>query len=73
MSRVSGYCLFLYQCYKLSIHVQSYTLLTQKYVPMPTHLGGLQDRVKQKSSRFPNPQQASLDENEPRRASNLTL
>jgi hypothetical protein len=36
---------------------------------MPTHLGGLQDRVKQESSRFPKPQQASLDENEPKRAS----
>jgi hypothetical protein len=36
---------------------------------MPTHLGGLQDRVKQESSRFPKPQQANLDENELRRAS----
>jgi hypothetical protein len=36
---------------------------------MPTHLGGLQDRVKQESSRFPKPQQAGLDENEPRHAS----
>jgi hypothetical protein len=36
---------------------------------MPTHLGAMQDRVKQESSRFPKPQQAGLDENEPRRAS----
>jgi hypothetical protein len=40
-----------------------------KCVPMPTHLGGLQDRVKQESSKFPKPQQAGLVENEPRRAS----
>jgi hypothetical protein len=30
---------------------------------MPTHLGGLHDRVKQEPSRFSKPQQASLDEN----------
>jgi hydroxylamine reductase (hybrid-cluster protein) len=40
-----------------------------KCVPMPTHLGALQDRVKQESSRFPKPQQASLDKIKPRRAS----
>jgi hypothetical protein len=49
-------------------------LLTQKMcVPMPTHLGGLQDRVKQESSKFPKPQQAGLDENEPRHASQFDL
>jgi hypothetical protein len=37
-----------------------------KCVPMPTYLGGLQDRVKQESSRFPKPRQAGLNENEPR-------
>jgi hypothetical protein len=40
---------------------------------MPTHLGGLQDRVKQESSKFPKPQQAGLDENEPRHASQFDL
>jgi hypothetical protein len=44
-------------------------VLTQKCVPMPTHLGGLQDRVKQESLRFLKPQRAGLDENDQRRAS----
>jgi hypothetical protein len=35
--------------------------------------GGLQDHVKQESSRFPKPQQAGLDENEPRHASQFDL
>jgi hypothetical protein len=42
-------------------------------VPMLTHLGGLQDRVKQESSRFSKPQQGGLDENEPRRVSQFDL
>jgi hypothetical protein len=52
------------------------SVLTQKkYVcaPMPTHLGELQDHVKQESLRFPKPQQASLDENEPKHASQFDL
>jgi hypothetical protein len=40
-----------------------------KCVPMPTHLEVLQDRVKQEFSRFSKSQQAGLDENESRRAS----
>jgi hypothetical protein len=40
---------------------------------MLTHLGGLQDRVKQESSRFPKPRQGGLDENELRHASQFDL